>query len=414
MNKNSKYIWLLSCFILICGYIKSQQIELGDIKNRTQFDSVMALVPVKNIDIDSLSQRRLNIVMEGDFSLYGVPVEEVDFKLKNEKLQSMKAYSIKGYKSLLKNIEEKLGTGLHSKGIFSWENVAGKSELRSYNKVHNLLDITDSLSIVFERTFYPDVGNLITNLYNEVPAGTNQNEYSIAIDYEYRDFKLYINGIPVHYASNNDNLINPFLVSQPVQSIQLKISDAPKSKEYFTRQSFVWVFKKDKDDNKTQIAEIAIDNTIAEKAYTFEFKAPYSFERGTIDLRKDPNIKDRLYEQYELLYQALLGKDENKVLEFLYPYERAKAISFGQNNPLNSMQRWLEIEDLMQNIYKVRLTDKSQLEVLFSDDGTVACLDLIDKKYMDYFFSVQAKDSRAKRFSFYFYQDNDGKLKVWL
>lgn len=415
---NSKYIFLSFCFALLVA-CSNRPIELSGVDSRARLDSVIALLPADSVVVDSLVHRQLNITMYGNFLYCGYPIQSASYTLHYEELDALSIYNTDGgYKSILASLEKQMGKGLFNDNKFRWENPTADIELLTSYSIPSLLAVTDSLDGMINVKFYPRVDNKIANIYQEVE--THEADIYYLVFSSNKNTVVYVNNMPVTFDPNLEKVaINTLLVPGGVQNMYIKVLADSNNDDYdsywsYYDESQLVIYREDQYKRTTPVKKMTIKDL--KDGAKYDFKLEKEIETpilpvAKVDLSKDPTLKERLYAEYQKLYNAFLVKDEAAITEFIYPQQKALSMTYGTTERL-SLRYYYMLKLLIADMQYVRLVDLAKTEVVLSRDGMRAQLRASDSDKS--LFYVYDYSQGEVSYNFYFYQDDSGNLKVCL
>lgn len=430
-----KYIIGVLSFILCVSSCTKNTIEIGGITNKQQLDSIMALLPSDSVAVDSLPHRTLSVRMQGNLSLFGVPVRDVSFSLKKEDLEEMSVrYAPEGSLSLLNGVEAEYGLGKFSSGTFSWEVDTRQFELQPMDVKRwfsgNIppINLNDTLGFNFTVTYAGDVDNKITNLYKELTPSPESYDYFVSTSfYSGINYNLYLNGFLIE---DRYKRINNKLPQKGNQTLTIELLPPfDKIKEiddYIKRLSGggeqeISVYRMDENGaNKVVLAKMFLDTDIARKGtkQTFTFNIPdlpYTLEYiNGVDMQGITDIKTQIYAHYQKLKDAIETKNESEFIELMYPIEKIEALAFNKKK-VDLQYRWELLESTLDDNEGVDLMDINDLEVEFTNEGRLARL--VPKNNKDKGASgmiIYIRDDSPFDGAYYVYMDNTNTINFAL
>jgi len=433
---NLMYKHLLGLFFLILlgAGCSDSKLEIGNINNRQQLDSIMALLPADSIVIDSLPHRTLHIKIKGNLSLHGIPVREANFSLKKEELEEMEVrYATKGCLSLL-NMEESLhGLGKYESGTFTWNTDLKEISLMATDKwryqTPEPLLLSDTLGFNYTVSYAGNVKNKITELYKEVPKNDKFYIYSVGVSfYTSIDYRLYLNGFQLGSSGDNVNHMLPLSGKQVLTVEFLPPFDRIREVNTYIKsltaggEQVIYVYKKNETGgSRIPVQKIVVDTDVDKKgavqSYVFDIPdLPYSLDYvNGQDLRKVDDVKTLIYSYYTSFKEAIENRNTEKIIEMLYPMERFEALAFNSN--ASSLQYgWKYIDMMIDDNEGVDLMDINDLSVEYAGDGRLARLVPKRWKEDDSLVAAQvylAGDS-SRDIAYYVYLDKNNKLNFAL
>lgn len=392
----NKYIIGIFTFILAFTACSGKRIELGGIENRSQLDSIMALLPADSIQVDSLAYRQLYIKLNGDFSLFGTPINSVVFKLKKEELSEMEAnYISSGVLSLLNNIEADNGLGQYESSAFHWK-IGRRNIILEPRNMNSWgwgriepIHLHDSLGFNYMVTYDRNVDNKITRLYKDVPSNEKFSLYSLSESF-YTGLKtrMYINGVELDPDLDME-YINTILPQKEGNMLTVeiippydRIREIDKRVKELTsggEQTIVLKRKIDGKDKKERIKEFVLATDIDKHGTTqhFMFDAldlPYTLDYvNGVNLQSVDNLKEKIYKYYQDYKNALETNNTGKVMDLIYPVIKNDAIALNYNKS-DSRAAWEDIEGMIENNEGVELLPIDDLEIEFACKGLLARL----------------------------------------
>lgn len=390
----NKYIINTIIFIVVLTACSGKRIELGEIENRSQLDSIMTFLSSDSIRIDSLPQRQLYVKLNGKFSLFGIPVNSVVFKLKKEELEEMKvSYIPSGVLSLLNNIEAKNGLGKYESFSFYWKVglrniVLEPRDLNSWGFGHTEpVHLHDSLGFNYMVTYDRNIDNKITRLYKDIPLNKKFSLYSLSESF-YTGLKtrMYINGVELDPDMEYINTVLPrkeeniltVEIIPPYDRIR-EIDKRIKELSSGGQQTIILKRKIDGKNRSESIKEFVLATDIDRYGTTqhFMFDAPdlpytLNYVNG-INLQSVDNLKAKIYNHYQDYKNALEAKNTEKVMDLIYPVIKNDAMALNYNKT-DSQAAWEDIERMIENNEGVELLPIDDLEVEFACKGQLARL----------------------------------------
>ena len=394
-----KYIFIIICIIGALLGCSPNRVDVSNISTRAQLDSIIALLPQDSVKVDSLPHRTLNILLQGNFLLHGLPVNNVYFVLYKEELAEMSANFNSGCLTILNNLEQTYGLGSYMGSSFSWQTlekgITLEPRANSYWSSIEAVNVRDTIGGRYSEVFYNPVRNKITDIAKDIKQSDEFLIYSISLSTPLSmNYKIYINGFPVvnSTSQDSDTDINEYLVRNSEQTITVEflppfdyIDDL---KRYSDHLPVLNVYQRNKNGAKKKLLSkfpILANDIDSKKIATFKqalIDLPYAFDYADYqDLRQIPDIKDKIYTCYNNLKIAMEAKDENKVAEMLYSGIKIWAVS---NNVKEAdiQLKWRYLSDLLNDNEGVELRAKDDLNVVFYNNGRVARL--VSKPTMEY------------------------------
>lgn len=410
---NRLYTGALLLFTLAAASCGNKQIQIENIHNKQQLDSVMATLPKTGVKVDSVPVRTLIIHLKGDFSYYGQPVKEFQVITKNEQLTNVNFDTEKGAKDIVHDLEAANGTGYkeNSNLMLTWNSVEKKISFSTTEFEGDLLTLSNKEKASIALVFNNPVNNRIGNIFKTLQPTTTTNNYRLEVDNDECGYRIYVNGFLAvdHAGARTLGVtadINPYLVKGKQQQITVELLPGndfeghPRNR--LTMESVVHVTLSKWSEASIFSPEVLnfrtpyVDTSIREDAHSSRYtraskfagqlsaKIDHPFEidpvpydlpcyaAATTDIRKIPDAKEKILAHYRKLQEAYTKKDVQQLDDLLYPLELNKLTAWYQFKATDAQDAWTAILEKANNASEVKLNDNVILYI--TPDGRFAKL----------------------------------------
>jgi|GEM_PF-5704675 len=427
---------IFSICILIAGCSGVDRIDISNIRTRSQIDAIIASLPADSLQIDSSANRSIRINLKGNFLLHNYPVNNLLVMLERDSISSISVGSDNGLLTILNSIENTYGLGGYDNDFsnrFEWEipfkSISLKPEYSSWSE--DYFNLSDSTSFWYREQFLPSARNKITDISREIELSETFPVVGIYISEYGPDFDLTINGILIDGSRIYEGFtINEYLSKGKEQefTIEFKI---PKD-NLDRRLAYYWntetgetlyrhveliLYSEQKNKvGKRVIAEVPFDTQelLNKRSSTVRIELPElatAFDYSQCaDLRKIPDIKERIYALYSELNDAVASKDMPKITDLLYPAVRLKALAYNWGEP--ELQEYYS--DLLSYIEDNDGWDfyaKEDVDVVFYNEGRCAILQAKPHIEHDSALVIYGADDHSRHFSYSVFIDESGKMQ---
>lgn len=424
---------LFIAFLTSCS--KAQKYDFESVTTSAQADSIL-----QKMRADGLKVPNSEILKELNFEgMHYGGISLLSAEIYNNRISLKVDTSEYAAKKMLEKIDSQKGIGILTTSFsdrnFKWDEEYQDSALHIYFKDgKNLVSMGANDAATFSVTFKNRYESPLANIHHKIePSEEKPPVYVLNIDSNSTFYSVSINGVNLvsqsnysndedlspfvfsSYFSENDFILNPFILGENMQTITIDIAptkDLNNKAPSFSASASFGAKLYDKTSGKTiDILEtMHLEN---KKATTFNLELNPNLPVYTsgwkdgVDLREIPDLKEKVIAVFNALGNAIINQDEKAYSDLLYAYRYEKQQSLFITDFKIARENWESDSEMLSRTYKHTLSKNFDLK--FSDDGKLVYA--VPNDQFNMLFLTGKKYSND--FNFFLYLPKDGTdLKI--